>query len=346
MEIYCGNDAMFSQSSPSLGSSAEPKVAARARRAGCRSLGLARVHDSAYLAMARPLFGKLLIANRGEIACRVMRTAQRLGIKTVGLYSDPDALTPHVTMADEAVSLGGISSADTYLRVDKVLAAMKATGANAVHPGCESQPPQQYNNLGVVAVHNRFACSDILRRFSSRADGFLSENADFSAAVAEAGAAFVGPNAHAISAMGDKIESKRLAAAAGVSTIPGIEAVLKNADEAVEVANQVGYPVMLKASAGGGGKGMRIAYNDEEARSGFALSAVSKSANKRHGSTAAALPAAVAVHGSGIRGCCCCCCCRRRRCCCCRCCRCRRCCCCCPPLLVVRCPRLALILLC
>ena len=117
----------------------------------------------------------------------------------------------------------------------------------------------------------------IIGRFVSPADGFLSENADFSAAVAEAGAAFVGPNAHAISAMGDKIESKRLAASAGVSTIPGIEVVLKNADEAVEVANQVGYPVMLKASAGGGGKGMRIAYNDEEARSGFALSAVSVS---------------------------------------------------------------------
>ena len=186
-----------------------------------------------------PLFKKLLIANRGEIACRVIRTAKRLGIRTVGLYSDPDALTPHVSLADESVALGGISSADTYLRVDKVLAAMKATGADAVHPGY----------------------------------GFLSENAAFSDAVSQAGAAFVGPTAHAISAMGDKIESKRLAAAAGVSVIPGVESVIKDADEAVSIAQQVGYPVMLKASAGGGGKGMRIANNDEEARAGFALSA-------------------------------------------------------------------------
>ena len=186
-----------------------------------------------------PLFNKLLIANRGEIACRVIRTAKRLGIRTVAIYSEPDALTPHVAMADEAVCLGGISSADSYLRVDKVLAAMKATGANAVHPGY----------------------------------GFLSENAGFSKAVKDFGAAFVGPDAHAIDAMGDKIESKRLAGAAGVSIIPGIERVLKDAEEAVAVANEVGYPVMLKASAGGGGKGMRIAYTDEEAREGFKLSA-------------------------------------------------------------------------
>ena len=186
-----------------------------------------------------PLFKKLLIANRGEIACRVIRTAKRLGIRTVAIYSEPDAQTPHVAMADEAVCLGGISSADSYLRVDKVLAAMKATGANAVHPGY----------------------------------GFLSENATFSQAVQDFGAAFVGPDAHAIDAMGDKIESKRLAGQAGVSIIPGIERVLKNAEEAVAVANEVGYPVMLKASAGGGGKGMRIAYTDDEAREGFKLSA-------------------------------------------------------------------------
>ena len=189
--------------------------------------------------MARPLFSKLLVANRGEIACRIMRTARRLGIRTVGVYSEADACAPHVGMADEAICVGSAASSDSYLRIDRLIDVLKRTGAEAVHPGY----------------------------------GFLSENAAFCEAVEAAGAAFVGPGVHAIQAMGDKIESKQLAAAAGVSTIPGVLGVLKSADEAVTVANEVGYPVMLKASAGGGGKGMRIAYNDAEAASGFTLSA-------------------------------------------------------------------------
>ena len=186
-----------------------------------------------------PPFSKLLVANRGEIACRVMRTAKRLGIRTVGIFSEPDAQLPHVRMADEAICVGGAASADSYLHIDRVMEAVRSTGATAVHPGY----------------------------------GFLSENAAFAEAVTAAGAAFVGPPAGAIRAMGDKIESKRLAAAAGVSTIPGVLGVLGSAEEAVRVANEVGYPVMLKASAGGGGKGMRIAYNDAEAAAGFTLSA-------------------------------------------------------------------------
>ena len=147
-------------------------------------------------------------------------------------------MAPHVRMADEAICVGGAASADSYLRVDAVMAAIKSTGAEAVHPGY----------------------------------GFLSENQAFADAVEAAGVAFVGPSAFAIQAMGDKIESKRLASSAGVSTIPGVESIIADADEAVKIANEVGYPVMLKASAGGGGKGMRIAYNDAEARSGFELS--------------------------------------------------------------------------
>ena len=185
------------------------------------------------------LFKKILIANRGEIACRVMRTAQRLGIRTVAVYSEPDARAPHVRMADEAVCVGPAASIASYLRADAIIEAMRSTGAEAVHPGY----------------------------------GFLSENAEFSEAVEAEGFAFIGPNAHAIRAMGDKIESKKLADAAGVSTIPGFLGVLSGEEEAVEVANRVGYPVMLKASAGGGGKGMRIAWNDAETASGFALSA-------------------------------------------------------------------------
>ena len=192
-----------------------------------------------------PLFTKLLVANRGEIACRIMRTARSMGIRTVGIYSEPDALAPHVAMADESFCVGGSASADSYLRIDRILDVMKTTGAQAVHPGY----------------------------------GFLSENAAFSEAVEAAGASFVGPGAFAIKAMGDKIESKKLASEAGVSTIPGVLGVLKNADEAVTVANQVGYPVMLKASAGGGGKGMRIAYNDAEAAEGFELSAAEAAAS-------------------------------------------------------------------
>lgn len=192
-----------------------------------------------------PLFRTLLVANRGEIACRIMRTAKRLGMRTIGVYSEPDARAPHVAMADEAICIGSAASADSYLRIDRLIDAIKKTGAEAVHPGY----------------------------------GFLSERAAFCEAVEAAGAAFVGPTAHAIRAMGDKIESKLLAQAAGVSTIPGVLAVMKTAEEAVAVANKVGYPVMLKASAGGGGKGMRIAYNDAEAASGFALSAAEAAAS-------------------------------------------------------------------
>jgi acetyl-CoA carboxylase biotin carboxylase subunit len=195
--------------------------------------------------MAPPPFRSLLVANRGEIACRIMRTAKRLGMRTIGVYSEPDARAPHVAMADEAICIGSAASADSYLRIDRLIDAIKKTGAEAVHPGY----------------------------------GFLSERAAFCEAVEAAGAAFVGPTAHAIRAMGDKIESKLLAQAAGVSTIPGVLAVMKTAEEAVAVANKVGYPVMLKASAGGGGKGMRIAYNDAEAASGFALSAAEAAAS-------------------------------------------------------------------
>ncbi|MDO8972480.1 acetyl/propionyl/methylcrotonyl-CoA carboxylase subunit alpha [Reyranella sp.] len=181
------------------------------------------------------MFDKILIANRGEIACRVIRTCKRLGIKTVAVYSEADADALHVREADEAVLIGPPPSAQSYLLIDKIVEACKATGAQAVHPGY----------------------------------GFLSEKEAFQKALAEAGIAFIGPDAHAIYAMGDKIESKKLAQAAGVSTVPGYLAAIPNADEAVKIAQKIGYPVMIKASAGGGGKGMRIAYNDAEAHEGF-----------------------------------------------------------------------------
>lgn len=182
-----------------------------------------------------PLFDKILIANRGEIACRVIRTCKRLGIKTVAVYSEADADALHVREADEAVFIGPPPSAQSYLLIDKIVDACKKTGAQAVHPGY----------------------------------GFLSEKEAFQKALAEAGIAFIGPDAHAIYAMGDKIESKKLAQAAGVSTVPGYLAAIPNADEAVKIAKKIGYPVMIKASAGGGGKGMRIAWNDAEAHEGF-----------------------------------------------------------------------------
>src|SRR6478672_12439469 len=163
------------------------------------------------------LFDKILIANRGEIACRVIRTAKRLGIKTVAVYSDADAL--HVRQADEAVFIGPPPATQSYLLIDKIIDACKKTGAQAVHPGY----------------------------------GFLSEKEAFQKALAAAGITFIGPDAHAIYAMGDKIESKKLAQAAGVSTVPGHLAAIPNADEAVVIANKIGYPVMIKASAGGGG---------------------------------------------------------------------------------------------
>ncbi|MDP2332080.1 MAG: biotin carboxylase N-terminal domain-containing protein, partial [Reyranella sp.] len=181
------------------------------------------------------MFDKILIANRGEIACRVIRTCKRLGIKTVAVYSEADADALHVRQADEKVLIGPPPSAQSYLQIDKIVAACKKTGAQAVHPGY----------------------------------GFLSEKQEFQKALAKAGIAFIGPDAFAIHAMGDKIESKKLAQKAGVSTVPGYLAAIPNADEAVKIAQKIGYPVMIKASAGGGGKGMRIAYNDAEAHEGF-----------------------------------------------------------------------------
>ena len=178
---------------------------------------------------------KLLIANRGEIACRVIKTAKRMGIATVAVYSDADREALHVRMADEAVHIGASPAKESYLQIDKIIAACKATGAQAVHPGY----------------------------------GFLSENARFAEALEAAGIIFVGPPVGAIEAMGDKITSKKLAAAAGVSTVPGHMGLIADTEEAVIIARQIGYPVMIKASAGGGGKGMRIAHGDAEAREGF-----------------------------------------------------------------------------
>ena len=181
------------------------------------------------------MFSKILIANRGEIACRVIKTCRKMGIATVAVYSDADKDALHVQMADEAVHIGPPPSAQSYLLVDRIVEACKSTGAQAVHPGY----------------------------------GFLSEKREFQEALAKAGIAFIGPDAHAIFAMGDKIESKKLAREAKVNTVPGFLEVIKDADEAVKIANQVGYPVMIKASAGGGGKGMRLAWNDAEAHEGF-----------------------------------------------------------------------------
>ncbi len=181
------------------------------------------------------MFKKILIANRGEIACRVIRSARAMGIKTVAVYSDADAQALHVREADEAVHIGGAPAAESYLIIDKILDAVKQTGAEAVHPGY----------------------------------GFLSENRKFAEALEAAGIAFIGPPAGAIEAMGDKITSKKLASESGVTTVPGFMGLIEDADEAVKIAGQVGYPVMIKASAGGGGKGMRVAWNDEEAREGF-----------------------------------------------------------------------------
>ena len=181
------------------------------------------------------LFAKILVANRGEIACRVMRTCRRLGIRTVAVYSDADADALHVREADEAVRIGPPPSAQSYLQIDAIVAACKHTGAEAVHPGY----------------------------------GFLSENAAFAGALEKAGIVFIGPTMAAVAAMGDKIESKKLAQKAGVTMVPGHLAAIADAEEAVAIARRIGYPVMIKASAGGGGKGMRIAFNDVETREGF-----------------------------------------------------------------------------
>ena len=181
------------------------------------------------------MFRKILIANRGEIACRVIRTAKRLGIATVAVYSDADREALHVKMADEAVHIGPAPSNQSYIVIDKIIDAIRQTGADAVHPGY----------------------------------GFLSENPLFAQALEKEGVAFIGPPVRAIEAMGDKITSKKLAAEAGVSTVPGHMGLIADADEAMKISVSIGYPVMIKASAGGGGKGMRIAWNDEEAREGF-----------------------------------------------------------------------------
>src|SRR5271154_7162141 len=182
------------------------------------------------------MFKKILIANRGEIACRIIKTARRMGIKTVAVYSEADKDALHVEMSDEAVATAPPSATLSYLVIDKIVDACKATGAEAVHPGY----------------------------------GFLSERAAFASALAKAGVVFIGPNPKAIEAMGDKIESKKFANAAKVSTVPGHLGVIESPERAAEIADEIGYPVMIKASAGGGGKGMRIAHSRNEVAEGFA----------------------------------------------------------------------------
>ena len=181
------------------------------------------------------MFKKILIANRGEIACRIIKTCQRMGIATVAVYSEADDGALHVQMADEAVLLGPPPPGQSYLLIEKIAQAIRDTGAEAVHPGF----------------------------------GFLSENASFVAAVEAAGAVFIGPPVDAVAAMGDKITSKKIAEKAGVNIIPGVMAEIEDAEEAVKIAGEIGYPVMVKAAAGGGGKGMRVVWNDAETRDGF-----------------------------------------------------------------------------
>ncbi len=181
------------------------------------------------------MFDKILIANRGEIACRVIKTAKKMGIKTVAVYSDADRDARHVQLADEAVHIGAAPSRESYLQADRIIAACKQTGAQAVHPGY----------------------------------GFLSENEGFAKKVEEEGIAFIGPKHYSIAAMGDKIASKKLANEAKVNTIPGYNDAIETAEQAVGIAKDIGYPVMIKASAGGGGKGLRVAFNDKEAFEGF-----------------------------------------------------------------------------
>src|SRR3954466_2717867 len=181
------------------------------------------------------MFKKILIANRGEIACRVIRTARRMGIKTVAVYSDADARAPHVKMADESVRLGPAPASESYLKAELIIDACRAAGAEAVHPGY----------------------------------GFLSERESFAKALAKEKIAFIGPPPKAIAATGDKIESKKLAAKAGVTVVPGFLGAIASPDDAVRIAGEIGYPVMIKASAGGGGKGMRLAYDEKDVREGF-----------------------------------------------------------------------------
>ena len=181
------------------------------------------------------MFSKVLVANRGEISVRVLQTLQAMGITTVSVFSDPDANAPHVSLADEAYPLGGSTAEETYLDRAKIIDIAVRCGVEAVHPGY----------------------------------GFLAENAAFADALADDGVTFIGPGAKAIIGMGDKITSKKIAAAASVTTIPGFADTINRPEHAVKIARQIGYPVMLKASAGGGGKGMRVVANDEEARHGF-----------------------------------------------------------------------------
>ena len=181
------------------------------------------------------MFDKILIANRGEIACRIIRSARHMGIKTVAVYSDADRNSLHVDMADEAVNIGPAVASESYLAMEKIIAACGKSGAEAVHPGY----------------------------------GFLSENPEFVTACEVAGIVFIGPARQAIEMMGDKIQSKKCAMEAKISTVPGYIGEIARVSEAVSIAAEIGYPVMIKASAGGGGKGMRIAHNEDEVREGF-----------------------------------------------------------------------------
>ena len=181
------------------------------------------------------MFKRILVANRGEIACRIIKTARKMGIETVAVYSDADKDALHVEMADTAVAIGPPPAAESYLVIEKIVDACKQSGAEAVHPGY----------------------------------GFLSEREAFPKALAAAGVVFIGPNAKAIAAMGDKIESKKAAAAAKVSTVPGHLGVIESEAEAIKIAEEIGYPVMIKASAGGGGKGMRVAHSKAEVGKGL-----------------------------------------------------------------------------
>ena len=181
------------------------------------------------------MFDKILVANRGEIACRVIKTANKMGIKTVAVFSDADRHALHVQMADEAIHIGASPANKSYIDIEKIVSAAKSSGATAVHPGY----------------------------------GFLSENSKFAKALSKAKIAFIGPPQGAIESMGDKITSKKIAQDAGVSTVPGYMGLINSAEEAVKISKKIGYPVMIKASAGGGGKGMRIAWNDQDANEGF-----------------------------------------------------------------------------
>ena len=183
------------------------------------------------------MFQKILIANRGEIACRIIKTAKQMGVKTVAVYSEADRDARHVELADEAVFIGPAPSRESYLVIQNIIEACKLTGAQAVHPGY----------------------------------GFLSENEEFARLVEEQGIVFIGPKHHSIAAMGDKIASKKLALEAKVNTIPGHNEAIATADQAVEIAKKVGYPIMIKASAGGGGKGLRVAFNEKETFEGLLL---------------------------------------------------------------------------